>query len=243
MKKLILLSALLTTTTLSFAQRYSDLQITLLQPVNNDTIYVDNAFTIAASIKNLGVDTIQLSDSLGLALSFDSSAIQFNFGNGPLPYMPLTNRQLLPGDSAGFSINFTVNQGWDTGSTEFCVSIEHINTVDTLIDSIMANNRSCATIYVSDPVSVNDISKDISVLVYPNPSYGVVNIQLSVLGMDFVHIELYDYTGKKVLREDKGLIGGTKNTVSLDVSTLVQGVYLYKITGEEVSTQGKLYIK
>src|SRR5690606_5693164 len=110
------------------AQRYTEMRIELKAPVTADTLFTDVQFNISASIKNIGADTFRLQDSLAFELAFDGSPISFDFGNGFVPYMTLTNRELLPGDSASVNFNFTLNSGWPTGPAEVCVAIFNLNT-------------------------------------------------------------------------------------------------------------------
>jgi hypothetical protein len=231
MQKLILLSVFLFLYCFpSQAQRYADLEITIYAPATGDTIWVDNPFLIDAYIKNNGPDTVQFQDSLAFELLFDSSAISFNFGSGFVPYVPLSGQVLAPGDSTQMAFNFTLFSGWDTGASEICVGIKHLNTVDTMSDTIMANNRSCAMITVANPTSVSVAATEHDkeeITVYPNPASNMVTITSN---KRINKAELYNMQGQKLVAQ----AGNGKKTV-LDISQLPAGVYMIRVNDGFVS--------
>ncbi len=232
MQKLILLPLFICLfCSTAHAQRYSDLQITLYAPETGDTIYTDNAFQIAFSIKNNGPDTVLFMDTLAFELLFDGSPISFGQpGGGMIPYLPLTGLEMAPGDSANSGFNFTIMQGWDTGAAEICVGVKSINTVDTLHDTLMANNSSCADITIANPASVSVVSIEKNkeeITVYPNPARNIVTVtSTGVINT----AELYNIQGQKLIsRQTNG-----KKT-ELDIHTLPAGIYILKVGEHFVS--------
>ncbi len=225
MQKLILLSVFLFLACFSsYAQRYSDLQITLYAPSAGDTLWVDNSFLIDAYIKNNGPDTVQFQDSLAFELLFDTSAISFNFGSGFVPYVPLSGKVLAPGDSAQMAFNFTLFSGWDTGASEICVGIKHLNTVDTMSDTLMADNRSCAMITIAEQVSVSVAATELyneEIAVYPNPASNKVTITSTGI---INKAELYNMQGQKLVAQP-----GSGKKTELDISQLPSGVYIIRV--------------
>ncbi|MCB9046443.1 MAG: T9SS type A sorting domain-containing protein [Chitinophagales bacterium] len=225
------------------AQRYSDFSIRLIEPVTTDTVYTDIQFTIKASIRNNGVDTFFMTDSLAFELSFDGSPISFSNGTGFVPYMVLTNKDLWPGDSAGVSFSFTVNKGWKTGPTDICVGVSMLNKVDTILDTVSSNNMSCASITVLDvPVSVNEVKKAImSVGVYPNPANSIANFSVTLKEPRNVAISLMDITGRVVMTESRNI--SEKGMISFNTTELPKGMYLYKVQAGSEQAWGKLEVR
>ena len=76
---------------------------------------------------------------------------------------------------------------------------------------------------------------------YPNPTNHSLNILFSLEKTSDLNIELYDVTGKKVksLHVDASQFSSGKNTVSLDVSDLESGSYIYAVQ----SGSAKLFSK
>ena len=232
MQKLILLPLLICLFfSTANAQRYVDIQITLYAPETADTIYTDNPFQIAFSIKNNGLDTVWFSDSLAFELLFDGSPISFGQpGGGMIPYLPLTGQELVPGDSVNIGFNFTIMQGWDTGDAEICVGVRSLNTADTLHDTLQVNNMSCADITIMDPVSVfiagaESVQEDIKV--YPNPASNLVRVTSNTI---IDRVELYNMQGQKLISRQPNQSG-----TDLDVHTLPSGIYILKVGEHFVS--------
>ena len=72
------------------AQRYTDLEITLMSPNAGDTVWTKKQFDIGASIKNLGKDTVWSQHYIAFQLIFDGNPISFDFGNGFQDYIEMT---------------------------------------------------------------------------------------------------------------------------------------------------------
>lgn len=67
---------------------------------------------------------------------------------------------------------------------------------------------------------------------YPNPTGGVVMIDLSVGDTPEVRLQIYDVLGREVLSlMNNRLSGGASNTVTIDVAHLPQGVYFVRAEG------------
>jgi hypothetical protein len=75
--------------------------------------------------------------------------------------------------------------------------------------------------------------EDSQIMVYPNPSNGVVNVRFDV--NSYQKVELIDLTGKVLQIKT---IGKQENTISFDISELSAGVYNIRLIGE-----GKLTTK
>jgi hypothetical protein len=75
--------------------------------------------------------------------------------------------------------------------------------------------------------SVNVSIKGNDVIVYPNPSHGLVNLNFEA--NSYQRLELMDMTGKVLITRP---IGKRESTVSFDISTLAVGIYNVRLTGE-----------
>lgn len=226
MQKLLLLPVFLLFTYFTCsAQRYADFEIKLEAPLAGDTLWIGNQFQIDAYVKNNGPDTVQIQDSLAFELLFDGSPISFGNGSGGFtPYLVLNNRLVPPGDSGRIQFSFTMSQGWDTGMFEICVGVFQLTEVDTLFDTIAANNRSCAIVTIMDPLSVSEINGNkTSISIYPNPAKD--KLFVSATGKLEI-VELYNLQGQRLIykRVDE------KNT-HIDMGNLVPGIYMLKVNG------------
>lgn len=244
MHKIILLSVFIIASFTTNAQRYANITVRLDEPVIGDTLITDEPFMISATIFNNGPDTMRITDSFGFELVFDSSVINFNFGSGPLPYIPMSGNELVPGDSTVIGFNFTLFSGWPLGGTDFCAGLYCINVVDSLHDTLMTDNRSCALVTVDrDRTSVKNLSLPGSVQVYPNPANGIANFDIQLAEPASVNIAISDVMGKTVIQHNKAVQNITKETISLSTGQLVPGMYFYTVTAGKEQVRGKLEIR
>lgn len=226
------------------AQRYTDLEITLMSPNAGDTVWTKKQFDIGASIKNLGKDTVWSQDSIAFQLIFDGNPISFDFGNGFQDYIEMTGTDLYPGDSTIVNFSFTLGEGWPLGTTDICVKAWPLNTVDVMIDTIAANDSSCAGVVVAKKTtSVHDLSAGINeVKVYPVPAADFVNFDVVLKETSAIVITLTDLSGRVVKQEQANGRAG-KNTWRIDTSLMPGGTYLYSISSGDNITRGKLQVQ
>lgn len=76
----------------------------------------------------------------------------------------------------------------------------------------------------------NQLSK-LGLLTYPNPADNILNISNSVDSGEAAKLEIFSMNGSKIL--EKNVIGNSEKTVSVDISDLSNGMYIYKINGKQ----------
>ena len=242
MKNLCLFLTLMLSSLLANSQSYVDFDITLNNPQNGDSIRVTKQFNINATITNNGVDTFRVTDTVHFVLSFDGGAIGFSDGNGGfIPYMVLTNKELVPGQTTQVNFGFTLGDTWTLGASEICTKIISINTMDT----VGANDSSCANIIVrSSGVDVANLAKNgIDINVYPNPARDVINFDVNTLKAEAVTVILYDIAGRVVAEQVYQADPSKKLSVSIDRGQLQSGMYFYNVITESGSKRGKIELE
>lgn len=243
-----LLVLLMATCMQVFAQHRSiDLKVTQTSPAQGDTLDIGQPFNISFTIKNLGTDTLTLSDTTALYLIVDTSSIMFGVGGNFQDHIDLGAPYLEPGDSAQASFQFTLGNsdgtGWPEGPTTFCVKVLPRNEADSIIDPDTTNNKSCATdLYARNPfVSVNDLTNNIGeTSVYPNPVGATANFNINLQQPDNVKILLRDMTGRTVIEQDFGQLSAGTQRLEINTSNLPAGQYLFQIRAEQCMKTGKL---
>lgn len=244
MQKTILLLVILLASFNANAQRYADMSVELLSPQNGDTAYAGQMFTIDAKIKNNGIDTVKIGDSLAFELSFDGGVISFNIGGSFQPYIVLTNRELIPGDSGNMAFTFGFDTSVVADSTLLCVKVFNLNVIDTLHDTIMTNNSSCATFAIVKPASVKEIVEDVPLVkVYPNPATDIVNFDVRSKDGNTIKLQIVDITGKTVKHYAKQNSSKGIEAISVNTSDLARGMYIYTISVGEEQTRGKFEVR
>lgn len=97
------------------------------------------------------------------------------------------------------------------------------------------DSASMIAVYVATPVGIEEMRESNNILLYPNPTSGIVNLNLD-LKKDFT-IEIYNSLGAKVLQE---------NIISncVDLSQLPEGIYYYRIKeNNQIKTNNVLVIQ
>ncbi len=86
------------------------------------------------------------------------------------------------------------------------------------------------------PVSVSSMNELNGVVVYPNPASSVLNIGMTGT-KGSVNIELFDLTGRVVLSTSIG------HSVALDLSNLMNGTYILRLTAEQGMMNQRIVIE
>ncbi|MEO1437465.1 MAG: T9SS type A sorting domain-containing protein [Bacteroidota bacterium] len=172
-------------------------------------------------------------DSLVLAYSTDCGQTFFEVwraGGPDLETAAATSDPFVPGAGDWQTFNFNMN----FLDNEPNVQIALINVSDwgndTYIDNI---NFSFTSTDVEDPLVELDLN------VFPNPSNGLFNIQLSQANASELQIEVFNAVGQQVYREN-----GTWTNLerSIDLSGQSAGVYFLRVQGEGVLETRRLVV-
>lgn len=228
----------------AMAIRHCNFKIKLIAPVTGDTVTPDNPFDIKARIYNLGPDVFQATDSAQFALYFNGSPILFYVDTvTSFPYLALQGRRFTVNDSADFGFTFTIDTGWKSGPTSVCVSFKPF-AVSDIVDVDTTNNIDCARIGIYNPVGISTIARaSNSLWVFPNPAHGAVNFSLHTDITANVALQIFDYTGRMVLQEDKGILSKGAHTVSVNTAQLPPGLYFYRTRIGDEQLNGTLQVQ
>ncbi len=228
------------------AQRYADLEATLLSPLNNDTAFIDESFDIVLQVVNNGVDTFRTTDSAQFVLEFDGSPILFSVGGGPaLPYLPYTGAEIVPGDTVLVGFSFTLFSGWDLGTTQFCARFIPYNATDSIVDTVLTNNGGCANILVHEyGTDVSAIAEtDKAITIYPNPAKDIIHIKATARKPEHIMFSLVNVMGQTVLKQDLGLKSAGELDIPVNLNNIPKGIYGYQLMiGSEIK-KGKMQVE
>ena len=169
--------------------------------------------------------------------------------NQPIPVNLTTNPsngKLCIGDfaiitaSGGFQ-----SYSWDNGMNGQVISdnpvVDQLYTV-IAIDANNCRSESSVMIYVDS--CTTGINSDIfsSLSIYPNPSNGIVNIDLEINDLSALEISVFNVLGEEVYKfKANDFIGEYAN--SIDLSSKTKGVYLLKIRTSNSLINRKLVIE
>lgn len=105
----------------------------------------------------------------------------------------------------------------DTG----CVTVV-IQATDAAGETAMDEFEVCVDGY---PVSAGDMANQFSVKVYPNPTRGLVNIELNSARISDVDLSVHDITGRQILRKSYS----AAERISFNLNENVSGMYFIKL--------------
>jgi len=129
-----------------------------------------------------------------------------------------------------------------------CPSLQAQNKVTYRYDA--AGNRISRTIVISPrseavkeaeekPEVYSEMLSDITLKIYPNPTTGLLKVELSNLPENqMATIWLYAMSGQLIRR-----VNNVSHTTNLDISGQPAGVYVMKITAGEFQTEWKIIKK
>jgi hypothetical protein len=145
----------------------------------------------------------------------------------PLVTASASNTIICLGGSAVLTAASTATTyTWSSGATTMTTSVSP--TVTTIYTVTVSDASSCigsALITIDVSTCTNIIETiDNSISVFPNPSYGIINIVLTSTFANNSSVAIYDAIGKLVFTQD---LGSEMNT--LNISELKNGMYTFKV--------------
>jgi hypothetical protein len=196
----------------------------------NDSIPDGQGGYIKASSDHDGTYTIAYSASQTTMLNDSTST-------PPTGYYWWGATSATPVDMAFFdSLYFTVNIMTDDKEGEFYLQYA-VGDVDYW--GRMPYDPEVITdplpITITPPASVGDFFSETALSVYPNPSYGQLNIDLKTYNGEAVDLMVYDMRGKEMIRTQL-----TNASSSFDISEFAPGSYVVRLSNGMETTTSKL---
>ncbi len=94
---------------------------------------------------------------------------------------------------------------------------------------------------ITEPVSIEELT-DSKVQLAPNPTSGIVNLNLQDADLAFLNVELMTLDGKIAFAQNFGAVAGSFDT-QIDVSDLSPGIYLMNLTTDSETISRKLVVE
>ena len=137
---------------------------------------------------------------------------------------------------------------WSTEETtrEIEVSVEETVTITVAVYDLQTGCEFSDIIVLEPPAGCLGIEqsdlKTMQVDVYPNPSGGMVTVELSHAVPGKYLAEVMDITGKIIVSREF-VMSDTHKKISLDLRNSTEGLYLLRVTGEEINYSQRLIKK
>lgn len=248
MKKVFTLGLLLTTSVISFGQRYADVSITMSSPDSGMVIAGTQPFAFAATITNNGPDTIKATDTLVLGFDLDNSSSLASVtvqGTTTTDVAFTLNGAMPPGASTTVNQQFAFANSPTDGEHQLCAILIPLNrSADSLKDTATANNKSCTSIVINTTTAVPAVpANKMSVSVFPNPMYQSATIDLNLPEKQSVKISVIDLLGRTMYEKSYDNLSIGKNKITLDATGIAPGSYILNMATAAGSAHEKIIIQ
>lgn len=147
-------------------------------------------------------------------------------------YTPMDSGAVHVAYYGGFGMPTVVLLGGDNRDVLF--TTQDFNTSDTTVMRDLILGLTAST----DKINKNEINFE----VFPNPSSGKLNINLSVANKSEFHYEILDLSGKLITSSEKEFVPQGKLTKEFDNSSLQSGSYFLKVYLDNKSSVQKFNV-
>jgi len=186
------------------------------------TWYQSNAYSNTISLIDVnGVDWFNLPSwvpDAQMVYRHVAREILPSFGGGSLP-----SSTYNVGDVFTTSFQFTTDATWDINEMHVVGMLIHNGTIDNAV-----------SLPVSINTSVDQITSDLNLNIYPNPVTSTATLSLSLGSEKEVSISVMSIEGKLIAKGTYGTMFGS-HSLTFDVSNFSNGMYIVEaVIGEEV---------
>lgn len=120
--------------------------------------------------------------------------------------------------------------------------VGEFNVTYTYTDEFGCENNDEQVITVVNCVGVGENAEAVSLEVYPNPSYGIFNLNINASDFNNAELKVIDLVGKVVYELSELTVQGSQ-TISIDLSEHPGGIYFIQIKNENHSVSKKVFLK
>lgn len=238
----------------AYAQRYCDIETILVTPTDGTTLPCTGDFPIKYLFINHGPDAILATDTLvGLdpeiedpsAGSFTYSGEAVAVGDTLVGYDANTSLSITGAlfNSAGTSL---VTGPFPDGNYKYFAVFFGFSDTTAIKDTVSSNNLALHNVVINcGGTGIADAVKGLdrtSLFAYPNPAQSLVSFKYAFKAGNAA-VRVTDIAGRVVLTQDFGRQAAGEKTLSVDVSSLTNGMYYLELVTDEQRAISKLAIK
>lgn len=213
-------------------QKFCDLEITILSPSEGQVIPYGDTANLDYVIKNLGPDTLDLSDTIYFSVDL-------------LPFNSSIAANLSPGDSITSTFLSTWHDTTTNDTLTFCLYIvQELN--ETFSDTLLVNDTACVQFILEGRATDIKLAtnKPTSLRLFPNPARHKVELELVGFTPGRGSIIISNVAGKECQRLEVEVKGNTPSQkVDLDISSLPTGIYLLEFRSENTLSVSKMVVQ
>jgi hypothetical protein len=200
--------------------------------------------TIAYTLKNLGPNSLTVSDSIVIRTPVGTYVLSLPAASSSWPGG-------LPKDSTVYWTN-VIGLGAPAGVTtsqnniafNWCDSMWAKSPTAIIADPVVSNNKVCnSTTITYWATNINDIAMSHEMSVYPNPATDHLTIKYNFGNNASASVIIRDIIGKAVYTKDLGKNLSGEKEIKLDVSSLSAGVYFVELSANNTKIVNKVNIQ
>lgn len=239
----------------AYAQRQCDIEAVLVTPAEGTTLPCTGNFPIKYLFINHGPDAILATDTLvGLDPEiedpengyFTYSGEAVAVGDTLIGYDAATSRALTGALINNAGDAFVVAPFADGNYNYFAMFLGFLADTTVIKDPVPSNNLSmhnitinCGGTGIADAVGGLDRT---SLFAYPNPANDKVSFKYSFKAGN-ASVRITDIAGRVVMTQDLGKQTAGERTMTVDVSSLTNGMYYLELVMDDKRAISKLAIK
>lgn len=163
-----------------------------------------------------------------------------------------TNYYWTFGDGNGSSQQSPTHQYSNFGLHQICLTLyDSMNSCySTFCDSVGVDSNGnllklesykIIVLNEKDLLSIDKRENLLNMNVYPNPSTGLVNMDITTTSSEVCNMTIYSTSGKLIDSKEQQLVQGL-NKLNWDLKTLKNGLYILNVSTESFSKSVKLFI-
>ena len=179
-------------------------------------------------------------DSLIAAGGCDSIVtLVLNVVPKPVPVVSLQGTNTLsttPFASYQWLLN---NQPIAGANTSVYVALQNGAYSVAVIDTNICNDTSAVTNITT--LAVNDLQKNLSIQLFPNPTSGNLNIAVSGFSGSQLHIRLYNTYGSLIYFTEKEIINGA-GINQIDMNKFASGIYILQLLSDDINISRRVEV-
>lgn len=200
------------------AQKHCDLSLHIISPAQGAEIPFGDTVKMYISVKNLGPDNIDSSDSF--LFNMEDSPFGTYFSNFSIP----------AGDSLVYMPFYTLSGQSDTDYHLVLCTYLEVDS-NTFIDNNPSNDSACMDVVLKakDNTGISMLSAgEKSARLYPNPARDKISLLMTLNQNAALSVTVQNILGHTVEQERLKAHKG-RNEFSLNVSRLASGIYFVKV--------------
>ena len=169
------------------------------------------------------------------------SAITLNLtvNQKQVPVVTLTGNDTLS-TTAFAAYQWLLNNQQVSGATSSSyVATQNGNYNVAVVDTNGCSDTSVITAVLN--VSVNQLAKDVAVQLFPNPTAGQLNVQVSGISGNQLSMRVYDAYGKLVYTAEQIVINGQSNS-NLQLQQFASGIYMVQLFSNDLNISRRVEV-